>query len=112
MQMRGRRPTLRHKPAKSGAPGKANSKARAEDPPFAQKPAKSGAPGKTPGRAAGKNSRGKKKKERLLGGAEEEVLLVDGRSDGDVEKADHHLVGGLIAPTNGLGGIGIVLVAR
>lgn len=44
-------------------------------------------------------------------GADEEVLFVDGGGDGDVEEADHHFVGGLVAPADGDVGIGIVRIA-
>ena len=42
--------------------------------------------------------------------ADEKVLLIHRRWDGDVKEAHHHLVSGLISPTNGLAGIWIVRV--
>jgi hypothetical protein len=40
----------------------------------------------------------------------EEFFLVDVAFDGDVEKADHHFVVGLIAPADGAVGIGVVRI--
>ena len=40
----------------------------------------------------------------------EELLLVHVGGNGDVEKANHHFVVGLISPAHGSIGIGIVLV--